>query len=134
MVVITKVNAASTIGTAVRPDHSGLPGREVRIRDQGDRGLWCMLCEGGFQDLVIPCRHMQVGGNANAQAFFKAHGCTTNDAKTKYSSRAAQLYKAQVEQRAKALQKKLGTKLFEDPAHKDTEEEEESSVYCVPRF
>nr|2P57_A Chain A, GTPase-activating protein ZNF289 [Homo sapiens] len=43
-------------------------------------------------------RCMQVGGNANATAFFRQHGCTANDANTKYNSRAAQMYREKIRQ------------------------------------
>uniref|UniRef100_A0A8C1EG15 ADP-ribosylation factor GTPase-activating protein 2 n=1 Tax=Cyprinus carpio carpio TaxID=630221 RepID=A0A8C1EG15_CYPCA len=54
-------------------------------------------------------RCMQVGGNANAMAFFRQHGCTTNDTNAKYNSRAAQMYREKIRQLANAALSKYGT-------------------------
>uniref|UniRef100_A0A671X849 ADP-ribosylation factor GTPase-activating protein 2 n=1 Tax=Sparus aurata TaxID=8175 RepID=A0A671X849_SPAAU len=54
-------------------------------------------------------RCMQVGGNANATAFFRQHGCSTNDTNAKYNSRAAQMYREKIRQQANAALSKYGT-------------------------
>ncbi|XP_018598874.1 ADP-ribosylation factor GTPase-activating protein 2 isoform X2 [Scleropages formosus] len=57
-------------------------------------------------------RCMQVGGNANATAFFRQHGCTTNDTNAKYNSRAAQMYREKIRQLASAALSKYGSDLW----------------------
>lgn len=75
---------------------------------------------------------MQVGGNTNAvrwptglflppeasldppsfclqTAFFRQHGCSTNDTNAKYNSRAAQMYREKIRQLANAALSKYGT-------------------------
>uniref|UniRef100_A0A8C4EX09 ADP-ribosylation factor GTPase-activating protein 2 n=1 Tax=Dicentrarchus labrax TaxID=13489 RepID=A0A8C4EX09_DICLA len=59
-------------------------------------------------------RCMQVGGNANATAFFRQHGCSTNDTNAKYNSRAAQMYREKIRQQANAALSKYGTDLWID--------------------
>ncbi|XP_058047941.1 ADP-ribosylation factor GTPase-activating protein 3 isoform X1 [Ahaetulla prasina] len=59
-------------------------------------------------------RCMQVGGNANASAFFHQHGCTTNDTNAKYSSRTAQLYRDKIRSLAAQATRKYGTDLWID--------------------
>lgn len=79
-------------------------------------------------------RCMQVGGNTNAvrraaccscsvllrcgygcftsclqTAFFRQHGCSTNDTNAKYNSRAAQMYREKIRQLANAALAKYGT-------------------------
>ncbi|XP_068596075.1 ADP-ribosylation factor GTPase-activating protein 2 isoform X2 [Brachionichthys hirsutus] len=56
-------------------------------------------------------RCMQVGGNANATAFFSQHGCSTNDTNAKYNSRAAQMYRERIRQQANSALSKYGTDL-----------------------
>uniref|UniRef100_A0AAY4D555 ADP-ribosylation factor GTPase-activating protein 2 n=1 Tax=Denticeps clupeoides TaxID=299321 RepID=A0AAY4D555_9TELE len=56
-------------------------------------------------------RCMQVGGNANATAFFRQHGCATNDTNAKYNSRAAQMYREKIRQQANAALSKYGTEV-----------------------
>ncbi|CAF4512929.1 unnamed protein product [Rotaria sp. Silwood1] len=67
----------------------------------------------------LQLRAMQVGGNANAEAFFQQHGCHTKDIQQKYNSRAAQLYREKLHQLATKTMKQYGTKLFLDDAHKN---------------
>uniref|UniRef100_UPI00398E6C55 ADP-ribosylation factor GTPase-activating protein 3-like isoform X2 n=1 Tax=Pristiophorus japonicus TaxID=55135 RepID=UPI00398E6C55 len=59
-------------------------------------------------------RCMQLGGNANANAFFCQHGCNTNDTNAKYNSRAAQLYREKLRSLAVAATRKYGTELWID--------------------
>nr|XP_033809028.1 ADP-ribosylation factor GTPase-activating protein 3 isoform X2 [Geotrypetes seraphini] len=59
-------------------------------------------------------RCMQVGGNANAIAFFHQHGCTKNDTNAKYNSRAAQLYREKIKSLATQATRKYGTDLWID--------------------
>uniref|UniRef100_A0AAX7UHJ6 ADP-ribosylation factor GTPase-activating protein 2 n=1 Tax=Astatotilapia calliptera TaxID=8154 RepID=A0AAX7UHJ6_ASTCA len=66
-------------------------------------------------------RCMQVGGNANATAFFRQHGCSTNDTNAKYNSRAAQMYREKIRQLANAALSKYGTDVS-TPAASDKKE------------
>lgn len=65
-------------------------------------------------------RCMQVGGNANATAFFRQHGCSTNDTNVKYNSRASQLYREKIRQQANAALSKYGTDLWIDSSTAST--------------
>ncbi|EDQ88756.1 uncharacterized protein MONBRDRAFT_37355 [Monosiga brevicollis MX1] len=58
-------------------------------------------------------RHMQVSGNAKAKAFFQSHGVDSQDPRVKYNSRAATLYRQQVQRDAETLQRQLKDELFE---------------------
>ncbi|KAL4658410.1 ADP-ribosylation factor GTPase-activating protein 3 [Arapaima gigas] len=57
-------------------------------------------------------RCMQVGGNANATAFFRQHGCTASAANAKYNSRAAQLYREKIKTLATQATRQHGTELW----------------------
>ncbi|XP_036373767.1 ADP-ribosylation factor GTPase-activating protein 3 isoform X1 [Megalops cyprinoides] len=59
-------------------------------------------------------RCMQVGGNANATAFFHQHSCTANAANAKYNSRAAQLYREKIKTLATQATRQHGTELWLD--------------------
>ncbi|MGH0159738.1 UNVERIFIED_CONTAM: hypothetical protein FKN15_037678 [Acipenser sinensis] len=59
-------------------------------------------------------RGMQIGGNANAAAFFRQHGCTTKDTNAKYNSKAAQMYREKIRQLANTALSKYGTDLWID--------------------
>lgn len=56
---------------------------------------------------------MQVGGNAAAKAFFRAHGCNTSsdDLQAKYNSRAAVLYRGKLASLAGEAMKKYDSKV-----------------------
>ncbi|KAH0616408.1 hypothetical protein JD844_027475 [Phrynosoma platyrhinos] len=83
-------------------------------------------------------RCMQVGGNANASAFFHQYGCTTNDANAKYSSRAAQLYREKIKSLATQATRKYGTDLWIDgcgvpPLSPQEKEEDFFASHVSPR-
>ena len=56
-------------------------------------------------------RKMQVGGNANATAYFRQHGCNTKDAAAKYNSRAASMYREKIQSQAASAQRMYGRQL-----------------------
>ncbi|KAF2363368.1 Arf GTPase activating protein [Trinorchestia longiramus] len=79
-------------------------------------------------------RHMQLGGNANARSFFRQHNCSSTDAQQKYTSRAAQLYKQQLDQQvAKYMKIHPNTPLIEGDlsatADSDTRKKEEPDFF-----
>ncbi|NXH18268.1 ARFG3 protein, partial [Bucco capensis] len=83
-------------------------------------------------------RCMQVGGNANASAFFHQHGCTTNDTNAKYNSRGAQLYKEKIKSLATQATRKHGTDLWTDgcgvpPASPQNKEEDFFASHASPK-
>ncbi|NXW37558.1 ARFG3 protein, partial [Phaetusa simplex] len=83
-------------------------------------------------------RCMQVGGNANASAFFHQHGCTTNDTNAKYNSRAAQLYKEKIKSLATQATRKHGTDLWTDgcgmpPVSPQNKEEDFFASHVSPK-
>uniref|UniRef100_A0A8C0FQ38 ADP-ribosylation factor GTPase-activating protein 3 n=1 Tax=Bubo bubo TaxID=30461 RepID=A0A8C0FQ38_BUBBB len=83
-------------------------------------------------------RCMQVGGNANASAFFHQHGCTTNDTNAKYNSRGAQLYKEKIKSLATQATRKHGTDLWTEgcgmpPVSPQNKEEDFFASHVSPK-
>ncbi|XP_045778677.1 ADP-ribosylation factor GTPase-activating protein 3 [Maniola jurtina] len=73
-------------------------------------------------------RNMQLGGNVNATQFFRTHGLVTEDARQKYSSRVAQLYRDKLSAMSEQAMKTYGTKLHLEPAPADVKEPKEQEV------
>ncbi|XP_053893530.1 ADP-ribosylation factor GTPase-activating protein 3 isoform X2 [Malaclemys terrapin pileata] len=83
-------------------------------------------------------RCMQIGGNANASAFFHQHGCTTNDTNAKYNSRGAQLYREKIKYLATQATRKHGTDLWIDgcgipPVSPQQKEEDFFASHASPK-
>jgi len=57
----------------------------------------------------LQIRHMQKGGNANANAFFRQHNLTTTDAGQKYKSRVASMYREKLDQLVNKSLQEVGT-------------------------
>ncbi|XP_077286936.1 ADP-ribosylation factor GTPase activating protein 3 isoform X2 [Arctopsyche grandis] len=70
-------------------------------------------------------RNMQLGGNANASQFFRQHNLVTDDARQKYSSRVAQLYRDKLASMSANAMKVHGTQLFLDTYVEPVEVKEE---------
>ncbi|XP_050355281.1 ADP-ribosylation factor GTPase-activating protein 3 isoform X2 [Nymphalis io] len=70
-------------------------------------------------------RNMQLGGNVNATQFFRSHGLVTEDARQKYNSRVAQLYRDKLSSLSEQAMKTYGTKLHLDPAPTETKDSKE---------
>ncbi|XP_068622969.1 ADP-ribosylation factor GTPase-activating protein 3 [Battus philenor] len=76
-------------------------------------------------------RNMQLGGNVNATQYFRTQGLVTDDARQKYSSRVAQMYRDKLNALSEQAMKTYGTKLHLDPAPvevKDKQKETEREV------
>ncbi|CAB3246952.1 unnamed protein product [Arctia plantaginis] len=68
-------------------------------------------------------RNMQLGGNINATQFFRTHGLVTDDARQKYSSRVAQMYRDKLNLLSEQAMKTYGTKLHLDAAPAEVKEQ-----------
>ncbi|KAL0830217.1 hypothetical protein ABMA28_003670 [Loxostege sticticalis] len=73
-------------------------------------------------------RNMQLGGNVNATQFFRTHGLATEDARQKYSSRVAQMYRDKLSAMSEQAMKTYGTKLHLEPAAPEPKESKEREV------
>ncbi|CAK1542433.1 unnamed protein product [Leptosia nina] len=73
-------------------------------------------------------RNMQLGGNLNATQFFRTHGLVTEDARQKYSSRVAQMYKDKLNSLSEQAMKTYGTKLHLDAVAEVKETQESKEV------
>ena len=73
-------------------------------------------------------RQMQLGGNANAGAFFRSHHCDTTDTQLKYKSRAAQLYRDKLHGEAAKAMRIHGPKLFIDAPQSSAQEDESAEA------
>ncbi|XP_041351686.1 ADP-ribosylation factor GTPase-activating protein 2-like isoform X2 [Gigantopelta aegis] len=77
----------------------------------------------------LQLRAMQVGGNANAYAFFHQHGCDSTDAQKKYHSRAAHLYREKLLTRTQNALRLHGTKLHIDSVKEPTSPREKEEDF-----
>ncbi|XP_072015617.1 ADP-ribosylation factor GTPase-activating protein 2-like isoform X2 [Amphiura filiformis] len=78
----------------------------------------------------LQLRAMQLGGNANAMAFFRQHGVSTTDAHRKYTSRAAGMYKEKVNKLAIGAMRKYGTDIhISEIAHAQSPKEKEVDFF-----
>ncbi|KAJ8721127.1 hypothetical protein PYW08_006592 [Mythimna loreyi] len=73
-------------------------------------------------------RNMQLGGNSNATQFFHTHGLSTEDARQKYSSRVAQMYRDKLSALSEQAMKTYGTKLHLEAAAPEPKEAKEREV------
>ncbi|CAH0718871.1 unnamed protein product, partial [Brenthis ino] len=73
-------------------------------------------------------RNMQLGGNINATQYFRSHGLATEDARQKYSSRVAQLYRDKLSAMSEQAMKTYGTKLHLDPVPAEVKENKKQEV------
>ncbi|XP_038218745.1 ADP-ribosylation factor GTPase-activating protein 2 [Zerene cesonia] len=71
-------------------------------------------------------RNMQLGGNVNATQYFRTHGLVTDDARQKYNSRVAQMYKDKLSALSEQAMKTYGTKLHIDAASAEVKESKEN--------
>ncbi|KAH8322305.1 hypothetical protein KR059_011247 [Drosophila kikkawai] len=82
----------------------------------------------------LQLRQMQLGGNANAAQFFRAHNCSSTDAQVKYNSRAAQLYRdklvAQAQQAMKVHSNKLHLEHLDKSEGNEAAKEEDFFAQC----
>ncbi|XP_046845681.1 ADP-ribosylation factor GTPase-activating protein 2-like isoform X2 [Xenia sp. Carnegie-2017] len=68
----------------------------------------------------IQLRQMQCGGNAKAKAFFRQHNLNTNDAKAKYNSRVANMYREKLSSLAQKAHKQYGSQVLIDSSSHDS--------------
>ncbi|XP_026736874.1 ADP-ribosylation factor GTPase-activating protein 3 [Trichoplusia ni] len=73
-------------------------------------------------------RNMQLGGNVNATQFFRTHGLSTEDARQKYSSRVAQMYRDKLSAMSEQAMKTYGSKLHLEAAAPEPKESKEPEV------